>query len=69
MLRAIGALVGLLLLTLPLYLAYATALGGDDSGYAYGYSKRRGKRQADGGEEGEEELAICGTKYGKTTTQ
>ncbi len=52
LLRAIGALVGLLLLTLPLYLAYATALS-DSGGYAYAYANRRKtKRDAEEGPDG-----------------
>ena len=49
LLRAIGAIIGALLLALPLYLAYATAAGGSDG--SYGYYKRSGrfKRSADDG--------------------
>ncbi len=77
LLRALGALVGLALLALPLYLAYATALSDSSGGYGY-YSRRRGRRsssssawgEGDGGEEEESEKMlryiflkknVCGT--------
>jgi hypothetical protein len=38
LIRAISAIIGALLLALPLYLAYATHVGGQSSGYGYGYA-------------------------------
>jgi len=51
LLRVIGALVGAALLSLPLYLAYATAVGADSGGYSSQYYKRKRKRAAEGLEE------------------
>lgn len=52
LLRAIGAIIGALLLALPLYLAYATHQGGKDTGYGHsGYHRRRMSRDVDGEKE------------------
>ena len=51
LLRAIGAIIGALLLALPLYLAYATAAGAGTGG-GYGY-KRSGRFKRASDDEGE----------------
>ena len=47
LIRAVGAIIGALLLALPLYLAYATAAGGGGGGGGTGYhsGKRRRRRR------------------------
>ena len=50
LLRAIGAIIGALLIALPLYLAYATATAGGGGGGGSGYNRRRRyKREEDEG--------------------
>lgn len=53
LLRAVGAIIGALLIALPLYLAYATATAGSSSSSGYNSYSRRGRyRRA--GEDDEE---------------
>jgi hypothetical protein len=53
LLRAIGAIIGALLIALPLYLAYATAgSGGGGGGSAGGYGSHRKRRYRRDGDEG-----------------
>jgi len=49
LLRVVGALVGAALLSLPLYLAYATAVGSDSGGYASQHYHRRRRSSQDQG--------------------